>query len=589
MKVAHLTTVDMSLRFLVFAQLQSVSELGAEPIGISAPGPWTSELEEAGVIHLPLESSTRGVDVVSDLRSMGELWRHLRRSRPDILHTHNPKTGLYGRILGRLAGVPIVVNTVHGLYAAPDDPWIKRLIVYVLEALASRFSDAELVQSSEDLALLRRWRIAPAGRATYLGNGVDLDRFDPDNPARRNRAAMRAELGAREEDVVVGIVGRLVAEKGFPEFFEAVTDLPDNYRVVVVGPEDPTKPDAVPTEMIAEARRNGVVFLGMRSDVDDLYGAMDVFVLPSHREGFPRAAMEASAMGVPVVATDIRGCREVVDHGVNGLLVPVNDPASLRAAIRELGDDADLRNRMRTASREKAKTSFDEQRVVQRVIETYRRVAAEKGLTELTDKLGAHGVDASLREAVAEDAPVLARMHMDGISTGFLPQLGHRFMTRLYRALLAWPGAVIQVADAGGPVGFVAGVEDTDAFYSAFYRRHGGGAVMDALPSLVRPSVLRRAWETARYSHNHTSGATAAKAELLSMAVAPTHRRQGLGRRLGEEFLHEMADRGAAPVRVVVGAENEAAAAAYRKMGFVDAGAMEVHPGERSLVLEWPG
>ena len=120
--------------------------------------------------------------------------------------------------------------------------------------------------------------------------------------------------------MLVGTVGRLVAEKGLPELFAAMTRLPrDRFVLVVVGAPDPVKPDALGADEVARAREHGVRFLGHRDDVDALYAAMDVFVLASHREGFPRAAMEATAMGLPVVATDVRGCREVVDDGVTGI------------------------------------------------------------------------------------------------------------------------------------------------------------------------------------------------------------------------------------------------------------------------------
>src|SRR5262249_12892579 len=120
-KIAHLTTVDLSLRFLVLAQLVALRDEGHEVIGISSPGPWVADLERLGIRHIPLESSTRDASVGADVRSALDLWRVLRRERPDVLHTHNPKPGVYGRIVGRMASVPIVVNTVHGLYATTDD------------------------------------------------------------------------------------------------------------------------------------------------------------------------------------------------------------------------------------------------------------------------------------------------------------------------------------------------------------------------------------------------------------------------------------------------------------------------------------
>ena len=378
--VAHLTTIDLSLRFLVLAQLRSVRDAGGIAIGISAPGPWVADLEREGIRHIALRSSTRARSVRADLRAAVELWRVLRREQIDVLHTHNPKPGLYGRIVGRLAGVPIVVNTVHGLYATEDDPLPKRLTVYALEAIAARFSDAELVQNPEDLALMERLHITR--RAQLLGNGVDLTRFDPARFSPEQRHALRTELGAGDTTIVVGTVGRLVAEKGYPELFEAMAQLPrDRYLLVVAGADDPDKPDALDPAVVTRARESGVRLLGQRDDVDALYAAMDVFVLASHREGFPRAAMEAAAMGVPIVATDIRGCRQVVDDGRTGLLVPVANPATLASAIAGLGENDESRQAMGRAARALAEQRFDEKNVVDLVLESYRAVALRKGLT----------------------------------------------------------------------------------------------------------------------------------------------------------------------------------------------------------------
>lgn len=386
MRVAHLTTVDSSLRYLLLPQLLAVVARGDEVVGISAPGPCVAELAEVGVRHVALPSSTRGMNVVADIRAMRELWRILRDERFDVLHTHNPKPGLYGRVIGRLAGVPVVVHTTHGLYASPGDRWTRRAVVYTLEAVASRFSDAELVQNPEDLALMARWRLVPRRKLVLLGNGVDLSRFDPCRFAPDQRAALRRGIGIDADQVVVGTVGRLVAEKGYPELFEAAALLGERYALVVVGPEDPEKADRLPAELLGQAKARGVRFLGLRRDVDALYSAMDVFVLPSHREGFPRAAMEAAAMGLPVVATNIRGCRQVVDDGVNGFLVALRDPRSLAAAIRRLGEDAALRQRMGEAGRDRACRDFDERRVVAIVLRAYAQASARRARQRPLDK-----------------------------------------------------------------------------------------------------------------------------------------------------------------------------------------------------------
>lgn len=578
MKVAHLTTVDLSLRYLIFPQLTSLVDAGIESIAISAPGPDVPYVEAAGVRHIPLRSSTRGMNLLADVRSAWQLWRILRRERPDVLHTHNPKPGVYGRILGRLAGVPIVVNTVHGLYATEDDPLAKRAVVYGLEGIASRFSDAELVQSAEDLQLLTRLHIVAKDKGGFLGNGVDLDRFHPDTVGDEARRTLRAEFGVSADQIVVGIVGRLVAEKGYPELFEAFKRLDERFVLVCVGPDDPEKSDALPREMIEAAKKRGVRFLGMRTDVDRLYRAFDLFVLPSHREGFPRSAMEASAMGLPVIATDIRGCREVVAEGVNGVLVPVRSPEAIASAIREIGGDPATMAALSAGGRARSKTHFDEQTVVDIVLQTYARVAREKGIEFPVSTRDA----VTYRRAIPQDAPTMARLHMESISGGFLPKLGHGFMTRLYRSMIDWgDGVVMVVADPSGPVGFVAGVKATGDFYKHFVKTHGVSAGIVAAPRIV--TNLRRAVETFRYD----GGGVAVQAELLSMAVAAPLRGRGVGKELGRRFLDAMGELGVPEVKVVVGADNVGAIAAYRSMGFTDHARIEVHAGEHSEVLVW--
>ncbi len=582
-KLAHLTTVDLSLEYLVKPQLAAGVALGWDTAGISSPGPYVLPVEEIGVRHIALPTSSRGWGLRADLRAARDLWRILRRERFDILHTHNPKPGLYGRVLGRLAGVPIVVNTVHGLYATPDDPLAKRAVVYTLEAVASRFSDAELYQSGEDLELVRRRRVVPRHRGFLLGNGIDLSRFDPARFGAAEREAIRAELGIGPGEIAVGTVGRLVAEKGYPELVEAAAMLPEGFRVLAAGPADPDKADALGSGFHDAAKAAGVELLGMRTDVDRLYAALDIFVLASHREGFPRAAMEAAAMGLPVIATDIRGCREVVADGVNGLLVPVREPAALADAIDRIGADAGRRAAMGEAGRARALARFDERAVVHAVFSAYHGVARRKGLASVLAQ-APPPMPATVRPAEAGDVPHLAKMHAEAISSGFLPRLGPGFMERLYASLVAYPGAVVLVADgAWRPVGFVAGVADVGAFYRHFVRSSGMGATLAAAPRLVRPSTMRHAWETLRYP----AGDDDVPAELLALAVVPEARRQGLATALGGAMLSALAAKGVARVKVVVGDGNAAAVSAYERMGFVPAGHVEVHKGERSQVMAW--
>jgi glycosyltransferase involved in cell wall biosynthesis len=373
-RLVHVTTTDISLVLLLGPQLAAFGDAGYEVIGVSAPGPYVPRLEELGVQHVPLRNATRSVAPVKDVSALFELRKLFARLRPDIVHTHNPKPGVYGRIGARMAGVPVVVNTVHGLYAQPGDAWARRAVVYGLERVAAKCSAAELVQNVEDLPVLRRLGI-PEQKLHLLGNGIDLDHFDARRAAPGSRAALRVEWGVPDEAVVCGVVGRLVWEKGYREVVDAArrlrTEAP-NVRIVVVGPRDTAKAEALTEADIAEAESIGNIrFVGERADVDACYAAFDLYALASYREGFPRSAMEAAAMGLPVVATDIRGCRQVVDDGRTGRLVPVRDAAAMAAAIASVASDATARRAMAAAAREKAERDFDQRRCIDITLGTY--------------------------------------------------------------------------------------------------------------------------------------------------------------------------------------------------------------------------
>jgi glycosyltransferase involved in cell wall biosynthesis len=383
--VVHVTTVDVSLEGLMGAQLEAMAAAGYRVVGVSAPGPYVEALARRGIEHVPLAHATRAMAPLEDVRAMTELATALRRIRPSIVHTHTPKPSIYGRLVARLARVPVVVNTVHGLYALPEDPWPKRLAVYGVERFAAACSDAELVASPEDLRTLSRLRV-PAERLVLLdaGLGIDLERFAPEATTAADRAAARRELGATAaDDVVVGVVARLVREKGYLELFDATARLRRRHpqiRVAAIGPDEPDKHDALTEADCRAARGIGVRFLGARDDVPRLYAGMDILVLASHREGFPLTPMEAAAMGVPVVATDIRGCRQVVDDGATGLLVPVRDPVALAAAVERLVTDPAERRRMGAAARRKAQENFDQRRCIDITLATYERLLTRAGL-----------------------------------------------------------------------------------------------------------------------------------------------------------------------------------------------------------------
>ena len=367
LRVAHLTTIDMSLALLLGTELAEDVAAGHKSFGISAAGPYVERIKELGVTHVPIAHLTRSWNLRSDLAACGELFRTIRSLRLDVLHTHNPKTGVMGRIAGRLAGVPVVVNTCHGLWAKPEDPWLKRAFVYGAEALAIRFSDFEFFQNAEDARTLRR--VLKRGRWQVVGNGVDLERFQPDP---EGRARVRAEWGVADDEIVVGTIGRRVREKGLTEFSEAAHRLGGRARFVWAGPEDDTD---TATQLPHE---DAIRFVGERTDMPAVYSALDIFVLASYREGFSRASMEAAACGRPMVLSDIRGCREIGINEEHLLLVAPRDPAALAAGITRLLDDIPLRARLALAAQERANVEFDQRRIAQVSLESYTALASSR-------------------------------------------------------------------------------------------------------------------------------------------------------------------------------------------------------------------
>lgn len=399
-RLLHVTTTAMSLGWLLEPQLRAFQGAGFDVVTASAPGAFADRLAHSGLSHIPVHAFGRSVDPGADARAARELRALIAHCSPDIIHTHNPKPGVMGRILGRAARGPLVVNTVHGLYAQPTDGLRRRVAVYGVERIAALFSHAELVQSVEDVETLLRLGV-PAERVHLLGNGIDLERFQSSNHGRSRAQALRSELGLAPDVPVLGAVGRLVWEKGYQDLFEAIewlrADGKHRFEVVVVGPKEPDKSDGIDDAVLDRMAGLGVRFVGPRDDVEDLLHMFDLFVLSSRREGFPRALMEACAVGVPVIATDIRGCRQVVRHEHNGLLYQPGSHRQLAASISRLLDDELARKRFGEAGAIRAQVEFDQQRVIDRTLAIYRSLLRRRS-DRYNDSIDLVAADASKRE-----------------------------------------------------------------------------------------------------------------------------------------------------------------------------------------------
>lgn len=376
--VIQITTVDVTLH--AFRDILTyLRDQGFAVTGVCAPGRCVEDVEKLGIEVLPAPM-TRRITPFSDLIAFLRLVRLLFKRRPLIVQTHTPKANLLGQWAAWLARVPIRICTVHGLYFTPSTPQPRRWIFQWMERLTALPATAVWLINNDDVKTATSKRICAPAKIRLLdgGFGIDLDKFDPDRFPAEVRRQTRQELGWTAEHCVIGFVGRLVREKGLLELLAAVAAVRQhvpNLRLMIVGPIDHAKRDAVDPQ-VAEQYGVGDIcqFTGLCTDMARMYCAMDVFVLPSHREGLPLSSMEAQAMGLPVITTDARGCRESVAPEVSGFVVPVKNSPALGAAIRVLATDADLRQRMGAAARELAKRRFDRRRACRFHEEEYRQL-----------------------------------------------------------------------------------------------------------------------------------------------------------------------------------------------------------------------
>lgn len=381
-KIVHITTVDLTLHLLLYNQLIYIKNNKYSVSAISSGGKFTAEIMDAGIDHISVKISRDIYSPLKDLISLYRLVQVLRKERFDIVHTHTPKASFLGQFAAKLAGTPIIIRTLHGFYFHENtNPLIRRLFV-MLESFASRFSDLILSQNSEDIETAIVEGICDKDKIEYLGNGIDIERFNPIRIIESDILRISGEYGLEKGKRVIGFVGRLVAEKGIYELIQAakiIKESVDDVQFLIVGPVDHDKKDAVTSEIAIEIGVSDYFrFTGHQEEMPLMYSLMDVFVLPSHREGFPRSLMEASAMGVPCVATDIRGCREAVEDGLNGLLVPLGDVQALAEALLSILNNPTKAKLMGENGREIALKRFDERIVFGKVVQAYQSLLKQE-------------------------------------------------------------------------------------------------------------------------------------------------------------------------------------------------------------------
>jgi glycosyltransferase involved in cell wall biosynthesis len=284
---------------------------------------WQSAPDYLDFQRVPMRREPAASDVASFVR----LWWLFRRRRFDFVQTHTPKASMLGLPAARLSGTR-AVYTVHGALFFRDNSRMANLAGWLFEKWCCSWAHDVLVQSREDLEVLPSVRICPPKKIRYLGNGIDMAHF-----------AVRVPPAPLDGSPVVLMISRLVTEKGCRDFFQVAAALHARARFVHVGPRDLDQSDSVTEEMAVAASRH-VTFAGPVRDVRPYLAAADIVLMPSYREGIPRALMEAAAAGVAVVGYDVRGVREVVPAEL-GLLARRGDVVGIQHIVEELLDDPD--------------------------------------------------------------------------------------------------------------------------------------------------------------------------------------------------------------------------------------------------------
>jgi len=350
----------------------ALREAGHEVLLISPDGPYGEKLRSLGLCWQALPMNRRSLNPLREALVLLHLVRLLRRERPDIVHDFTIKCAVYGSLAARLAGVPARVNAVDGLgyvFTSNDrNAVLLRPLVRALLQLALRGRNARLIlQNPDDRALFKQAGLVDAAQVRLIpGAGVDSARF----PAR--------PTGTRDGPLRVLLAARLLWDKGIAEYIAAARRLRDEgreLRFLLAGAPDTGNPAAVDEATVREWVAEGVIeWLGHVDDMPALFASVDVVVLPSYREGLPTSLIEAAACALPLVTTDVPGCREVVTDGIDGLLVPARDVGALATAIARLQDDPELAARLGAAARAKALTEFDEKIVIARTLAVYREL-----------------------------------------------------------------------------------------------------------------------------------------------------------------------------------------------------------------------
>ncbi|BAZ27949.1 putative group 1 glycosyl transferase [Cylindrospermum sp. NIES-4074] len=381
-KILQICAIPATAKTLLLPQIQYLDSQKITVDIACSPGPEVNYLEEQGYKVYPVQID-RKISLISNLLSIYHLTKIIQHNQYNLVHVHTPIAALLGRIAAKLAGVKRIVYTAHGFPFHDLSSPNQYRFYFTAEKIAAFITDLILTQNYEDIATANKLGLCKKEKLCYLGNGVNIHRFQRDRLNLNHQNQLKKSLGIPENtNFIIGTVGRLTRKKGSAYLVEATAKLlPQfpNLHTLIIGSELSSDPEPIKAELIERIHALGieqhVTFTGGRQDIPELLGLLDIFTLPTFtHEGLPRSILEAMSMGLPVVATDIRGCREAVVHEETGLIVPSQNSEKLAEALGKLLSNYELRQAYGKKGRQRIEAEYDERLVFQRLVQSYRQL-----------------------------------------------------------------------------------------------------------------------------------------------------------------------------------------------------------------------
>lgn len=389
MKIIYSANTDWSLYNFRRAQIESTLKQNWQVGCVCSKGPFIEPIKKFGVNKIfLLQNYKKNVNIASDLSLIFEYYRIYKQWKPEIVHQFSIKPVTYGTIAARLARIPMIINTIPGLgYVFSDtekERKILRTIVLLLYRIAGKLSDFMFFQNEDDKRFFINHKIVSKDKTSVIpGSGVDTQHYSQDKVNKNISDQTKKEINYEPNQIIILMVSRMLYDKGIAELAECserIKAIKPEVRFLLAGPLDPLNPAHIPLNNIEKwQKENKIEYLGRRSDIRELIDLSDIVVLPTYyREGKPKFLLEAASMGKPIITTDVPGCRDIVENGENGFLVPVKDVESIFKAIIKLINNSELRRKMGENSRKRAEKEFDEKIVVEQTLKTYMRLIKQK-------------------------------------------------------------------------------------------------------------------------------------------------------------------------------------------------------------------